>query len=228
MQETIQGAQAKVDRHAASPHPTAVAGKPGGVLPAGTDQYALVYNAATAAWEPAAISGGGVSAAKADPQNLGFPATMDPRLIAFTGGVGTANRAYYHRVTGGGTITKIGLYVANSSGNICVSVYGNSGTGRASMPGNRVATSGSVACPAVGYAEISLGASVNVSSGDFWFAVSIDNATATLATAGTAGQAIQGMSAWQDSAFPCPATATPLNGSGAGGGSRWFGLIGAA
>ncbi|MGN8132468.1 hypothetical protein [Paenarthrobacter sp. 22069] len=156
------------------------------------------------------------------------PPRWTPPNIAFTGGVGTANHAYYHRITGGGTITKIGLYVATSSGNICVSVYGNTGTGRASMPGARVASSGSVACPAVGYAEISLGASVNVSRGDFWFAVSIDNSTATLGTAGTAGQAIQGMSAWQDTAFRCPATATPLNGSGAGGGSRWFGLIGVA
>lgn len=228
MQETQHGAQAKVDRHAKTPHPTAVAGKPGGVLPTGTDQFALVYNAATGNWEPTALPGSGVSASKGDPQNLGFPATVDPRNLAFTSGIGSANRTYYHRVTGGGTITKIGLYVAASSGNICVSVYANTGTGRASMPGNRVATSGSVACPAVGYQEIALGASVTVTSGDYWFAISLDNGTATFATAGTSGQAIQGMSAWQDSAFPSPATAAASNGGGSGGGSRWFGLIGAA
>lgn len=228
MQETQHGAQAKVDRHASTPHPTAVAGKPGGTLPAGTSGYALVYNSATGNWEPTALPGSGVSASKADPYNLGFPATADPRNIAFASSVGSANRTYYHRVVGGGTITKIGLYVAASSGNVCVSVYSNTGTGRASMPGTRVATSGSVVCPAVGYAEIALGASVDVSSGDFWFAISADNGTATAGTCGTTGQAIQGVSAWQDSAFPCPATAAASNGSGSGGGSRWFGLIGAA
>lgn len=226
MQESIQGAQSKVDRHAAGPHPTAASGKPGGVLPAGTNGFALVYNSTTGVWEPVAIAGSGVAASKADPNNWGFPVTVDPRQIAFTSSIGSASRAYYHRVTGGGLITKIGLYVATTSGNVCVSVYANTGTGRASMPGARVATSGSVACPAVGYAEISLGASVDVASGDHWFAISMDNTTATIASAGTSGQAIQGVSAWQDAAFPCPATATPVNGSGNGGGSRWFGLVG--
>jgi len=228
MRETIQGAQAKVDRHAGTPHPTAVAGKPGGVLPAGTDQYALVYNAGTGNWEPAAVSGSGVSASKADPQNLGFPTNIDPRSISLAANVGSANRTHYYRATGGGAITKLGLYVSASSGNVCVSVYANTGTGRASMPGARVATSGSVACPAAGYAEIALGATVNVTSGDFWLAISVDNTTAQFGAAATSAFAIQGVMAWQDTAFPSPATATPTNGSGNGGASRWVALIGAA
>lgn len=228
MQETIQGAQAKVDRHAQTPHPTAAAGKPGGVLPAGTDQYALVYNASTGAWEPTAIAGGGVAAGKADPLNLGFPSNMDPKTISLAATNGSANRTHYYRVTGGGSITKLGLYVSVSSGNICVSVYANTGSGRAAMPAARVASSGSVACPAVGYAEIALGATVNVTSGDFWFAVSADNATAQFGAAATSAFAIQGVMAWQDTAFPSPATATPTNGAGNGGASRLIGLIGAA
>jgi len=228
MQETIQGAQAKVDKHAAGPHPTATAGKPGGVLPAGTNGYALVFNSTTGVWEPVAIAGSGVAAAKADPQNLGFPATMDLRQISSAATVGTANRTHYHRVTGGGTITKIGIYIGAWSGNICVSVYASTGTGRASMPGARVATTGSIPCPASNYAEVPLGTSLNIASGDFWFAISADNTTATFGSAGSGTQNIQGVAAWQDSAFPSPATATPVNGGGTGGSGRWFGLAGVA
>lgn len=91
-----------------------------------------------------------------------------------------------------------------------------------------VVTSGSVVCPAAGYAEIALDVSVAVASGDHWFAVSIDNTTATLAVVGTNSHALRCMSAWQDAVFPNPATtATPTNGAGAGGG-RWFGLFGIA
>jgi len=228
MQETIQGAQAKVDKHATTPHPTAAAGKPGGVLPAGTSGYALVFNSATGLWEPTALAGSGTAASKADPQNIGYPSTMDARMISASGGVGTAGKGFYFRVTGGGTITKLGLYIGAQSGNICVSVYANTGTGRASAPGARVATSGSIACPATGYQEIALGASLNISSGDYWFAVAADNTVATFGSLTSNGWAIQGVSAWQDGAFPLPATATPANGAGNGGGSRWFALIGVA
>lgn len=226
MRETIQGAQAKVDRHAATLHPTAAAGKPGGVLPAGTDQYALVYNAGTGTWTPTAIAGSGVSASKADPLNLGFPFNIDPRHIAASAANNAANRTFYYRATGGGTVSKIGLYVASASGNICVSVYANTGIGRAAAPGARVATSGSVACPAAGYAEVTLDAPVTVTSGDFWFALATDNTTATFGAVSTSAFAIQGVMAWQDTAFPSPATAVPVNGSGGGGAPRLFGLVG--
>lgn len=227
MYETIDGAQAKVNRHAAGPHPTATAGKPGGVLPAGTDQFALVYNAGTGTWEPAAISGSGAAASKADPLNLGFPYNIDPRLLAAQAASNQANRTFYYRASGGGTVNKIGLYVNTASGNICVSVYANTGAGRSAAPGAQVATSGSLACPAAGYAEIALGGPVTVTTGDFWFAIALDNTVAQISAASTLSVNIQGVMAWQDTAFPSPATATPVNGSGAGGSPRLFGLIGA-
>jgi hypothetical protein len=224
MRETVQGAQAKVDRHAAGPHPTGLAGKPGGVLPtAGTDGFALLYNAATGTLTPTAISGTPGSASKADPLNFGFPYSCDPRTLALQAGVGTANRTFYYRLQGGGSVSKIGLYVSTASGNVCVSLYANTGTGRASAPGARVATSGSVVCPAAGYQEITLGSTVTVTSGDYWVAISADNTTAQFGGVASNGWAVQGLEAWEDGGFPSPATATPA----AGAVQRLFGLIGA-
>lgn len=222
MHQSIRGSQQQVDRHAAK------TGVPGSHLPAGTDQYALIYNGTTGKWEPAALPGTGVAASKGDPLNLGFPFTVDPLMAAVSTGVGSANRTYYHRVIGGGSVSKLGLYVATASGNICASVYANSGTGRAAAPGARLATTGSIACPAVGYQELALGTTITVTSGDFWFALSADNATAAFDVVSTSGHSIQGRSAWQDSAFPSPTPATPSNGAGSGGGSRAFCLVGVA
>lgn len=224
MRQTVQGSQGQVDRHAA------LNGSPGGHLPAVTDGYTLVGSSASGKWVPTALAGGATAASKADPLNLGFPYSVDPLVAANAANIGSANRTYYYRAIGGGTVTKVGLYVAASgaTGNVCVSLYANTGTGRAAMPGARVASSGSVACPATGYAEIALGATVSVTSGDFWFAFSADSATPTFQVAPTSGIGAQGRMAWQDAAFPSPASATPVNGAGAGGGSRGVLLIGVA
>lgn len=111
--------------------------------------------------------------------NLGLIYTIDPAHAPGTRfAAGTANDCYFIRAHGAGTISKIGLCVGTSSGNISVAAYSNSGTGRAAVPGTRLATSGAVACPASGYAEVSLGASIAVVEGD-WLALSVDNTTAT-------------------------------------------------
>jgi hypothetical protein len=172
----------------------------------------------------AAYHGGGASAAQADPLGFGFPFTFDPRLAGASSPISGANRCVWWRVTGAGTITKIGLAVAAQSGNICVAVHSNSGVGRAAVPGTRRATSGSVACPAVGYAEIALGASVAVVQGD-WFGLAVDNNTATFSAIAAPGNAVhQGLLAYQDTAFPIPSTPTPLTGVIA----RFMALVGVA
>ncbi len=124
-------------------------------------------------------------------------------------GAGSANALYGYRVIEGGTITKIRVGVGTTSaGNICVAVYGNSGVGLAARPLNRVATSGTVPCPAANTtADIPLGTSVVVAAGD-WLTFGCDSGTATFwATypGGPTGMS-GGMMGWSGSSVPAPAT----------------------
>lgn len=145
-----------------------------------------------------------------NPDGLGIVYGTDPR---YPGGVTVwpgANRGLYVRTINGGTITKIGLEVGVQSGNISVAVYRNSGSGRSAVPSGAPAiTSGAVACPASGYAEVSLGGSVVVNPGD-WLFLSCDNTTASFqrhtTTSGTALQS--GFVTRQDSAHPAPTVGT--------------------
>lgn len=162
-------------------------------------------------------------ASRLDPLGLGFAIGVDPSAAANLQTIGTANRTIYVRMRNGAVITKVGYQVGVQSGNVCVAAYANTGAGRAATPGARLATSGSVACPAVGYAETALGAAVTVLPGD-WLALACDNITATFAAA--LGQnvtnLVAGLVAYQDaSAFPCPTTPAI-----AGYGSRSLALIG--
>ena len=137
-------------------------------------------------------------------------APIDPRSYV-SGAVTGANQAWLFRVPHhqSGTISKIGVHVTVQAGNVCVGVYSNTGTGRSARPDTLVASSGSVACPAVGYAEISLGSSVVVNPGD-WLAYAASSATTAIARQGGALQSEMGagFSHYQVSAFPLPATAT--------------------
>lgn len=99
----------------------------------------------------------------------------------------TANQAQYYRVWGRGRISKIAVHVGVQSGNLCVAVYRNKNTGNSAVPDVQLATSGSVACPAPGYAEIALGSTVEVEPGD-WIGLSADNTTVTLSEAFGGGQ----------------------------------------
>lgn len=146
-------------------------------------------------------------AVKTDPLGLGLIYGIDPR-IGTLGTFASANRCLYTRVLAGGTITKIGIEVGVSSGNISVAAYSNSGSGRSAVPGARLGTSGAVACPANGYQEVSLGGSVVVAAGD-WLALSCDNTTASfLRFASGTGTAIQnGLAYRQDTAHPAPSPA---------------------
>jgi len=134
--------------------------------------------------------------------------TIDPRGINSTSPLGAANRCIFSRViTGGIEISKIGLEIGVSAGNISVAVYANTGVGRAAKPITRVATSGAVAAPATGYAEVILDAPVTVYPGD-WLALSFDDATLSVNKVSNAtGSALNsGFTYRQDSAHPAPAT----------------------
>jgi hypothetical protein len=144
------------------------------------------------------------------------------------GGVTGVNIAWYPRVIGGGTITKIGLHVAIQSGNICVGVFSPSGSGRSAVPGARKGTSGSVACPAVGYQEVSLGGSVVVAPGDFFY-LGADNTSCSFrqarTSAGTASSLYTGINYnTSPGEFPAALTAGPV----AAAADRLFCLIGVA
>jgi hypothetical protein len=119
----------------------------------------------------------------------------------------------WYRIYGSGPISKIGLYLGASSGNICVGVY--RGTQGDAAPTARLATSGSVASPGTGYREISLGGTVVVNENTDWFAFSADNTTVTVAdgmpaTTGVENAIGAGFAYRALTSFPLPSTATGL------------------
>lgn len=114
-----------------------------------------------------------------DPFGHGLIYTVDPMYATATATWPTANRAVAHRVIGGGAITKLGIRVGVQSGNICLAIFRANGAGRATGTLNtRVVTTGAIACPASGWAEVDLGGSFTINPGD-WIAMSCDNTTAS-------------------------------------------------
>lgn len=140
------------------------------------------------------------------------PHTHDPRYAGgLAAGNQAANRTNYTRVHGSPMlISKLGINVGTQSGNICLAVYSSTGSGSAARPGTRLATTGTVACPAVGEASIALDVPVVVVPGD-WFSFSADNTTAQIFKSLPPGMnlALSGYNQ-QTSAFPAPATAGSL------------------
>lgn len=123
--------------------------------------------------------------------------------------VSVSNRCWYYRVIEGGSISKIRVYVGTASGNVCVAAYANSGSGLSAVPGTRLGTSGSIAMSGLtGSAEndLSLGGTITVAVGD-WLAIAADNTTATFSGANGPGGPTEGMSCYQETAFPCPSPA---------------------
>lgn len=174
-------------------------------------------------YDPASAGGGSTS----DPLGFGFPMTAATLIGGgVDGSTVFANRAWYARVIGGGTISAIGLHVATSSGNICVGVYSPSGTGRAALPGTQKATSGSVACPSSGFATVALTSSIALDPGDF-LALVADNTTATFrqarVTGGGSSNLYAGINYLSTGAeMPLPATAGAMTAAA----DRVFALVG--
>lgn len=142
-----------------------------------------------------------------DQLSVAFPMTIHPAMTASSQGVGNNNRCAFLRVFSGGSISKIGMHVTTSTGNISVAVYSNTGTGASAVPGTRLATSGAVACPAVGYAEVSLGATITVAIGD-WIAISADAASAfrSMGNSLIASNLGLGTCLYKETAHPAPAS----------------------
>lgn len=149
--------------------------------------------------------------------DYGFPYTVDPLTTAAVTNHPTANATIFNRVHGSGSISKIAIQIGVASGNVAVAVYANSGTGRAAVPSTRRATSGSIACPSSGYAEVSLGATVAVESMADWFAFGADNTTVTAMRGtnfGSSSVLFAGAAHIQGSGFPPAAPAVPNTGFG--------------
>jgi hypothetical protein len=145
---------------------------------------------------------------------LGFPATVDPGLVRSADAVGVfaANAALFSRVSEGGRISKIGLQCTVQSGNISVAVYRNAGSGRSAVPATRIATSGAVGCPIIGYAELTLDIAVIVQPGD-WLCLTADNLTARFRSllGGVEDTSLgAGRQCRQAAAHPAPAIASGL------------------
>jgi hypothetical protein len=158
---------------------------------------------------------------------FGIPRTVEVGFTLSATHVGNANNIFYYRVAEGGNISAIRLRVGTQSGNICVGVYRASGSGLSAVPGARAATSGSVACPATGDADVSLTASVVVNPGDF-LAIQADNTTATFARAGggvaSGATSLMAGLAYREAAagLPLPAAAGSVEASDL----RFFVLVG--
>ncbi len=136
-----------------------------------------------------------------------FPCTIDPlgNGVGYSG-LAVANRQYYWRSLGSGYCTKLGLMIGAQVGNISLNVYRPTGRGRAARPDDRRATTGSVACPAPGYAEVALTSGLFIEAGDF-IGLSASDTAATFLRGNTplAAAVTQGRSMYTNASHPGPA-----------------------
>lgn len=144
----------------------------------------------------------------------GFPFTVDPGTVRTTDfmPVPAAGTAIYSRVRDAGTITAVGARIGTQGGTMSVGVYRNTGTGRGSAPGARLAATAAFTTPTPGYYEFGLGQAVSVQVGD-WLALSADGTVATfqsLLVAGGDSDLGKGRQYRQPGAHPLPAAPAGL------------------
>lgn len=181
---------------------------------------------------------GGVSPAAAlsatyaainDPLAIGFVNNAHFQSVDSSAGSvqGTANWTVYSSWQAAGyAISSYRVKVNASSGNICLAAYASSGSGVSRVPTTRLATSGSVACPSIGMADVSLGATITPSLTGY-SACAADNTTANLARRSPTVTAAQTMTERfgrdaVENVFPCPASASPAATSAAGALAAWL------
>jgi hypothetical protein len=139
-----------------------------------------------------------------------MPHTVDPRYAQALANVGTANDCHYNRVYHGGEIDTLRISVGVSNGNVSLAVYDQTGTGVTAAPSTRLQTSGSVACPAAGLADVALGGAVTVGHSTHWFALSNSGTTATFRSAAAIPAGWHnGLNGAEAAAHPAPASASP-------------------
>lgn len=98
-------------------------------------------------------------------------------------GVSPANlkNAYFFPVIGSrDSIARLFFEVTNQAGNVEMGVYLNVGEGRSARPGTKIATTGLVACPAVGVQSLPLDVAVNLDGARHWIGVYFDTAATGL------------------------------------------------
>ena len=127
------------------------------------------------------------------PVTRGIVRTIDPENAVTTATFATTGTIYWMRWKEGGKISTVRFAVSTASGNICIACAKNVGTGYNAVPGERVATTGSFACPSSGSTNISVpatgangdheqplaGGSITVQAGD-WVGIAADNTSAVL------------------------------------------------
>lgn len=129
------------------------------------------------------------------PVTRGFCRNINPELAVTSATIPTSNRIYWMRLIEGATISTCRFGIIASSGNICIAYARNIGSGSAAAPGEMVATTGAVGCPASsttnitggsnGDHELALSATVRLKAGD-WVGIAADNTTVALRSMTTA------------------------------------------
>lgn len=145
-----------------------------------------------------------------------LPFTFNPAGASIGGNTtlgNTGGRLAFTRARGSGTISKIALVVRTQGANIEVGIARNAAAGPGA-PATRVATSGSVACPSAGYAEISLGGFYTIDpTRDYFFWGSNTDA---IVLAGAYSTSVSAPGWWasrsyyQDGTFPCGLSIAPV------------------
>lgn len=98
------------------------------------------------------------------------------------------------------TLTGVRIVVVNSSGTISVALYDSAATPA------RLATSGSVACPSAGRADVAFTGNYSAAAGRYYLALSSSTTAATFAAVVVTGTGMLGR--FMETAHPAPATVT--------------------
>lgn len=184
-----------------------VTAKSGDVLTITRAQESTTARSVATGWRIAASL---TKAMMAESSGMLFPVSFTAFGLAITSlNFGSPNRCF--TVVNAGTsaaVTKIGFHVVTSLGNIDVGVISCTGAPAEGIPVTRKASTGSIACPAAGYAEVSLAVTIN--RGDH-FALANDTGTANFLSCNSGNYGsnfFKGMSGFADggAAFPIAST----------------------
>ena len=139
-----------------------------------------------------------------------FPFNLDPRNFHNVTQTLVATTTYYGRTRGVGAVDSVAFRVQTAAGNVSVALYDNTGSGRSARPNTRLQTSGSVACPAAGSADVALGGTTTITAPcAHWLALSCSGAPVLLGTGSNPVDSSLGSGlSYREAVHPAPATAT--------------------
>lgn len=149
------------------------------------------------------------------PPQFIFKSPIDSGVDSAAAALGSIEYVAFWVTENNRRIDRVCFEVVNSSGNVCVSIMDDDGSGN--NPGTRLSTSGSVACPAAGSSAAVAVPEIIVQPGKYYAALACDNETATFRWV-SGLKKINGLvkARYQGSGFPIPAveTAPGLESSG--------------